>query len=141
MDRLAPPVVDARAELAHNHVEAGAEVELTIELMVGEGWTLEVGQPQAEGLEVVQVDEEGPARVGQRSRTLRHYSLAGEPGSYVIYPGVAEAAGPQDQSRTIEMPPLFVDVGVEGPSGGEMAGFTAAPPRPTPVWVWVAERR
>ena len=46
--------------------------------------------------------------------------------------------GPGDQERTFELSPVFVDIGVKGPTGGPMDGFASAPPAPPPPWRWIA---
>ena len=68
-----------------------------------------------EGLLVVPVDETS-------------WDLSGEDGSYIV--GVV-----QDGETTPVR--LFVDIGVEGPSGGAMDGLAALPPPPPAIWPWV----
>lgn len=134
---LAQPPVDLTASVALAQVDADEPIALTLSLYAAEGWTLQLQTPSAEGLTVTQTDQEGPTQEGSRQRTRLSYALAGEPGSYVIQPGAARAQGPGEQERELIPPPIFVDIGVDGPSGGELAGAVAPPPPPEPPWAWI----
>ena len=34
-------------------------------------------------------------------------------------------------------PPIFIDLGVDGPTGGELAGFAELDPEPALPWLWI----
>jgi hypothetical protein len=134
---LAPPPVDLTASVVGAQVDADEPIALTLSLYATEGWTLQLQAPSAEGLTVTQTEQEGPTQEGTRQRTRLSYALTGEPGSYVIQPGAALASGPGEQERELVPPPIFVDIGVDGPSGGALAGAMAPPPPPEPPWAWI----
>lgn len=75
--------------------------------------------PTVEGLTLTQesVGDDGSAV----------WDAVGAKGSYVI-----DVPGP-DQKPV----PIYVDIGVEGPTGGEMADLAAPAPRPPPIWPYV----
>ena len=137
LDPLAPPPVDLQAAVASAKVDAGAAVELTVTSWAAEGWRLERLEPAAEGMEITAAGQEGPTRVGDRDRMTWHYTLSADPGSYVIQPGAARALGPGEQERELTPAPIFVDVGVEGPSS-ELAELELMPPPASPPWGWIA---
>lgn len=56
------------------------------------------------------------------------WALTGEDGSYIVT--VAEP-GSTTPTR------LFLDIGVDGPTGGPMDDLQAPPPPPPPMWPWV----
>lgn len=62
---------------------------------------------------------------GQDTEGRMIWELRGKDGSYII---------------PIGDPPqrIFVDIGVDGPSGGPMADLAAPPPPPAPIWPYVA---
>lgn len=56
------------------------------------------------------------------------WDLSGEDGSYIV------TVKPGGDAASVR---VFLDIGVEGPTGGEMDGLSALPPPPPPVWPWV----
>jgi hypothetical protein len=56
------------------------------------------------------------------------WTLSGADGSYIVAVTMAEGTAPTR---------LFVDIGVKGPSGGEMDDLQSVPPPPPPMWPWV----
>jgi hypothetical protein len=65
------------------------------------------------------------------------WDLSGENGSYIVTvtppaPAAAPAGSPAPAPTR-----LFVDVGVAGPTGGEMDDLADLPPPPPPIWPWV----
>lgn len=120
----------ARVEAAK--VGKGEPVELELRGLSAPGWTVSPGQPSAEGLTVTPEGQEGPTQVGERTQTTWHFKLSGEPGSYVLQPGTGTASGPDGATRDLPTRPIFVDIGVTGPSGGPMADFETPPPEPAP---------
>lgn len=106
----APVWVDAQ------HVEAGAHIVLH----APPGSSLEAN----EGLVVA------PTASGT-------WDLSGENGSYIVTvtlpvdPAAAPAATPAAATR------VFLDIGVKGPTGGEMDELAALPPPPAPLWPWL----
>ena len=135
---LAPPQADVTAVVVDANVESGAPVMVEIQSLAAEGWVVEPGIPYAEGLEAALVAEEGPVHVNGRDVHTWKYALTGPDGSYVVGVSEGKGTGPAAQERTFEPPPLFVDIGVEGPSGGPMAGFAEAPPPQPPPYRWMA---
>lgn len=136
---LAPPEAEVVLRVAEKKVVEGEPVEVVVEAIASEGWTLDVGVPQGAGLTRTLVRTEGPIHVGERQLSRWSYELAGEPGSYVIALGPSTGAGPADQSREFSPPSVFVDIGVAGPSGGPMAGFQGAPAQTGWHWTtWLA---
>ncbi len=130
---LAPPQADVEVVLVEAKVPSGDPAMVTVRTTAAEGWSFETIVPYAENLEVSLVAETGPATVNDRQVVTRQYAMSGPDGSYVIATTEGEATGPGGQSRTFESVPLFVDIGVEGPTGGPMDGFaTTPPPEPTP---------
>lgn len=138
LDALAPPEVDLVARVEASKVDKDQPVHLEIRGTASEGWTLTPGQLEAEGLQVDAKPVEGPALSGQQQVWIWRYDLSGPPGSYVIEPGGAKADGPGDQHRDIETPPIFVDIGVAGPTGGPMAELEELPPPEPPPWGLIA---
>lgn len=56
------------------------------------------------------------------------WDLSGDDGSYIV------SVKPGGDAPAVR---VFVDIGVEGPTGGEMDGLSAPPPPPPPMWPWV----
>lgn len=131
---LAPPQADVDVWLVGAKVSSGEPAMVTVQTTAAEGWTFEPIIPYAEDLEVSLVAESGPATVNDRQVVSRQYAMTGPDGSYVIATTEGEATGPGGQTRTFESVPLFVDIGVEGPTGGPMDGFAVAPTPEPPPW-------
>ncbi len=75
--------------------------------------------PTVEGLTITQVS------TGDDGSAV--WDAVGQKGSYVIdVPG-------SDQKPV----PIYVDIGVDGPTGGKMADLAAPTPRPPPIWPYV----
>ncbi len=133
---LAPPEAEIVMKAADKTVGEGEAIVVEIEAVAADDWTVDVGAPQAEGLTARLVQTDGPTRVGDREKTRWTYEFTGDPGSYIVMLGPSSGAGPGDQTREFAPPPIFVDIGTKGPSGGPMAGFEA-PPQET-GWPWTA---
>ena len=127
---LSPSLTEVSVTLDSAAVASGAPVVVEISALTAEGWTVQAGVPFSEGLEVELLSEEGPTVVDERQLMRRRFKLTGPDGSYVIGTTETHAQGPEEQERDIESPPLFVDIGVTGPSGGPMDGFAHTPPPP-----------
>ncbi len=132
---LARPDVDVRLELDARAVAAGEPVWVTVQLVQAEGVQLRVGEPAAEGLEA-ELEEERVEPFDGYSLTTRRYALRGEPGSYVVVLEGAVALHPDGHEETLEVPPAFVDLGVDGPSATLEGLVMPTPPEP-PRWPWV----
>ena len=136
-DPSPPPAASAplaiQADVARTDVPSGESVSLTVEVFATEGAQLQLQPPAAEGLTVTPTGQEGPLPAGSGLRQVFSYTLDGDDGSYIIQPGAVATDG---SDEPIVAPPIFVDIGVEGPSGGEMAGFASAPPQ-QPPWMWI----
>jgi hypothetical protein len=129
------PEADFKAELQSRNVAVGKPVEVTLRTVEGPGVTVSHGGPSAEGL-TARLENEKTEEMGDHRVTTQTWSLEGPPGSYVIDSGKATVQKPQGQSEPIVAPPLFVDVGVKGPSSKleDIASLTPAPPSPWPWW-------
>ena len=133
LDALAPPKAEVRVEVDSAKVESGEPVVIEVAAWSSEGWTVQAGVPVADGLTVEMLEEGAPAVVDDRTVQVTRYALTGPDGSYVVGTTEGQAAGPSDQTRSFEVPPIFVDIGVDGPVGGAMDGFAESPPpKPTP---------
>lgn len=123
---LAQPTYEARVVSAK--VEAGAPVLIELRATSAAGWTVQQGGLEARGLTIRATGEEGPVRVGESDSHIWRFEAEGPAGSYVITPAPAQATDPS--GATVELPaePLFVDIGVAGPTGGPVADFQAVPP-------------
>lgn len=75
--------------------------------------------PTVEGLTIT------PSSVGDDGTAV--WDVTGPKGSYVL-----EVPGP-DQKPV----PIYVDIGVDGPTGGTMADLAEPPPPPVPIWPYV----
>jgi len=138
LPELAPPQAEMRVEVVESKVKSGQPVVIDVEAWAGPDWDVQAGVPFGEGLEVELLSEEGPSIVDERSVQVWRYSLSGPDGSYVVGTTEGHATGPGDQTRTFEPEPIFVDIGVPGPTGGPMDGFVAAPPPEPPPYRWIA---
>jgi len=136
---LAPPEAEVVLRVVDKKVGEGEPVVVEVEAISAQDWSMQVGAPSAEGLERTLVETEGPMQVGERSLTRRRYHLTGAPGSYIVTLGPSGAAGPSDQNREFSPPPVFVDIGVAGPSGGSMVGLEGPPADTSRHWTfWAA---
>jgi hypothetical protein len=132
---LSRPDADVRLELDGRKVDAGAPVMATLRILQADGVELRVGEPVAEGLEAALQDDRSEAFDGWSQRTMR-YALEGEPGSYVVTLGAVTALHPDGREEQLEVAPVFVDIGVDGPSS-ELGGLVMPTPPEPPVWPWV----
>lgn len=132
---LARPDADVRLELEARKVDAGEPVMATVQVVQAEGVELRVADPAAEGLEV-DLEEERTEPFEGWSLTTRRYALRGAPGSYVIALAGAVALHPDGHEEQLEVPPTFVDIGVQGPSS-ELEGLVMPVPPQPPIWPWV----
>ena len=135
---LAPPQAEVTAVAVDSKVESGEPVIVEIKSWAAEGWKVDPGIPFADGLEAELVSEEGPLQVDGRDVHTWKYALSGPDGSYVVGVSEGSGVGPESQERTFEPSPLFVDIGVKGPTGGPMEGFATAPPPQPPPYRWMA---
>ena len=135
---LAPPQAEVSAVAVDSKVESGEPVVIEIKTWAADGWSVEPGIPFADGLETELVKEAGPVQVDGRDVHTWTYALTGPDGSYVVGLSEGSGAGPDAQERTFEPAPLFVDIGVQGPTGGPMDGFATAPPPQPPPYRWMA---
>lgn len=118
-------------------VDEGDPVVLSVRLRQPQGWTAEVPAPVADGLEITAVGSEGPLTIGDGQLSTWRYELRGPPGSYVIEPGTAAATGPAGETLSLPAEPLFVDVGVAGPTS-TVSDFEAVPDEPPTPWALYA---
>lgn len=136
----APAVGPVSVELqtAARAVAAGEDAQLSLQVALAPGWSLELPEPAAEGFTLTLQGEEGPVNDRGRSRRVRRYALSGPAGSAVVGLPPMEAHGPQGEVQPVEVPPLFIDLGVTGPSGGPMdEALALAPPPAAPPYLWI----
>lgn len=131
------------AQVAAAKVQSGAAVALTVTLAAPPGWEVALLPPVAEGLTVTPAETTAPLSLDGREQRVTRYNLSGPDGSYVISPGAARGQPPGGGApQEVQVPPIFVDVGVAGPKVAEMAAFEAPPPPPPPeepgaAWAWI----
>ena len=138
LSALAPPQAEVRIEVQEAKVGSGEAVIIDIETWSANGWAVQAGVPVAEGLTVELVEQSEPVVVDDRTVRVMRYALSGPDGSYVIATTEGEATGPGDQQRSFNPPPIFADIGVDGPVGGPMDGFAATPEPTPPPYAWIA---
>ncbi len=126
------PELVARVDKAK--VEAGETITLELRASAPEGWTISPNAPVAEGLEVRSLGVAEPVNKGEGTHFVQRYALSGPPGSYVIEMEATSAIGPGGELRTIEPGPIFIDIGITGPTGGPMAEAEAIPPEEASTW-------
>jgi len=136
---LAPPQAEIAVSLEDAKVASGEPAVVQVQTIGAEGWSFEPVIPYADGLEVELLSEDGPSVVDDRTVHTRRYTLTGSDGSYVIATTEGQARGPGEQTRDFEVTPLFVDIGVTGPTGGPMDGLAEAPlVEPLPIERYIA---
>ena len=128
---LSPAPADLEVAVSQKHVAEGEDVLIEVYTWAAEGWTVPLAAPSGEGLTVSSRGTNGPTRVGDRDRTVQSFALSGPSGSYVVGVPPVVATGPDTQTRDLEPPPIFVDIGVNGPLAKGITDFEATPP-PTP---------
>ncbi|MEL6349270.1 MAG: hypothetical protein AAFV53_39580 [Myxococcota bacterium] len=129
----ASPPVDVQAQISAAQVAEDQPVELTVTAAVAEGWQLQLAPPQAEGLSIT---PGAPTAAGDVA--VYPYQLSGPPGSYILLPAAGEITSPDGERQPLQVAPIFVDIGVEGPSGGELADFSTTPPAAPLPWGLIA---
>ncbi|MFH1470058.1 MAG: hypothetical protein ABIO70_37080 [Pseudomonadota bacterium] len=132
---LARPDADVRLELEARQVDAGQPVQAVVQIQQADGITLDVGSPAADGLEAQLTDERSEPFDGW-SLTTRRYELTGEEGSYVVQLPTVTVTHPDGQQEALTVAPVFVDIGVKGPSS-QLEGLLVPAPPPPPTWPWV----
>ncbi len=129
-----PPPAELEATVEAKQVGEGEAVILTVEAAGAEGWSLAVGQPTAEGLDVQLLSEAGPVAEGNRAVRSWRYALTGPAGSYIITVPPGQATSPEGEVKPLEIAPIFVDIGVRGPLAEGLADFQAEPPPQAPPY-------
>ncbi len=120
-----PVVVETRVE--NTAVSSGEPILLELELRAREGWTVEREIAVPEGLEIAEERVDGD--------TLE-LTLTGPDGSYELAAFEVLAHGPEGEELTLTTTPIFVDIGVVGPSS-ELQELSAASRPEPPKWPWV----
>ncbi len=137
-DLALPPApaqpADLRAMVDAKKVDKGQPIALTVRSWTTPGWTVPAPTLTVEGLEATPGPAQAPVRVGEGERLEQRWALAGEPGSYVIDLPPVTATGPGGQTLDIDPPPIFVDIGVQGPAASGLSDFEAEPPPEPPPW-------
>jgi len=133
------PPADLSVRVEDKAVDSGEPVVVVVDLQLATGWTLEPPRLGAQGLTLTEVDRAGPTALEGRSRTTLTLHATGADGSYILAaPGPVTASGPNGETRELSVLPVFVDIGVKGPTGGALADFESAPPPAPPPWPWIA---
>lgn len=132
---LARPDADVRLELAARKVQADEALIATVTVIKGDGVELELGQPGAEGLETAVREKRGEPFEGYHLSTIT-YELSGEPGSYVVSLPPPHVVHPDGREEDLEVPAVFADIGVDGPSSQLEGLLVPEPPEPA-RWPWV----
>jgi len=135
---LAPPQAEVVATVADKHVALGQPIELEVQARALAGTTIEVAPPAAEGLSFSAGKQTGPTQVGEAQVRTWTYELTGPKGSYVIQPGAGTATDADGKQRQIDVPPVFVDIGVPGPLAKGLSDFEAPPPPSRPPYALYA---
>lgn len=134
----APEPVAVELSAAARAVPAGEDAQVSLVVALAPGWSLELPDPAAEGFTLTLQGEEGPVNDRGRARRVRRYALSGPAGSAVVGLPPLRALGPQGAEQAVEVPPLFIDLGVTGPTGGPMdEALALAPPPPEPPYLWI----
>ncbi|MDP6933389.1 MAG: hypothetical protein QGG40_10765, partial [Myxococcota bacterium] len=136
LPRSEPAGVELQASVEQTRVAAGEPIVVTIGASAAQGWSLATPDPTAEGLDVHLETHEEPVLDGSRWTQRWQFDLEGPPGSYIITTATVEAVGPDGQTLQLQPAPLFVDLGVEGPRGGELSGFIGVPEPSSTALPW-----
>jgi len=132
------PPAEVEVRLLARQVESGEPVVVEVDAWAAEGWRVTPPVPQAEELTLVDREEGVPTREGDRWRITSRFTFSGPDGSYVIASSPGAHLAPDGAEETVEIPPLFVDVGVTGPLAKDLAGLEAPPAAREIPWLWIA---
>lgn len=129
----APPV-SLEARLESRQVASGRPAELEISVETDAGWSFAAPVPEVQGLTV---EQQEPDESGTDSRlvTRFHYQLSGPDGSYIVPPLAVNFAGPAGESQSLSTAPLYLDVGVKGPTS-DIDELAAVPEERDPMRVY-----
>jgi hypothetical protein len=131
---LAPPPVDVEVQVEQTVVPSGEPIVVEVTTWTSTDWTLPPVAPVAKDLQTVGTGVDGPSVVGDRTRTVSTFELSGDDGSYIVVVPPVDATGPGDQTRTIEPPPVFVDIGTTPPALNGLVDAEAIPEEePLPI--------
>ncbi len=131
---LARPDADVRLELTKRKVAEGEPLVATVTVVEGDGVEIEVGEPGAEGLVATLAERRGEPFDGYHLATIV-YEIRGEPGSYVVALPPAKATHADGREEELEVPAVFADIGVDGPSAELQGLLLPEPPEPA-RWPW-----
>jgi len=132
------PAAEVEVRLLARQVESGEPVVVEVDAWAAEGWKVTPPVPQADELTLVDTEESDVIREGDRWRITTRFTFSGPDGSYVIASSPGVRLGPDGAEETVEIQPLFVDVGVSGPLAKDLAGLEAPPPAREIPWLWLA---
>ncbi len=117
-------------------VAAEAPVVVTLTTRAVDGLEVVAPAPAAEGLDVVLVAEESEVE-GLHTIVTRRFQLFGEPGSYLVHSAPIVLTAPDGTTQELQVSPLALDIGVQGPTS-ELEGLAeAARPKSPRWWAWV----
>jgi hypothetical protein len=135
---------ELRVEVEAARVPEGSSVVVEHKQWLPEGWTLELGEIEAPGLEVQLLTTSPPIDDGGRKLRVTRHSINGPSGSYIILPGESLFTSPEGETHVQTPAAIFIDIGVEAPGETELTEFEAVPEAPAPAiekktpWVWIA---
>ena len=136
---LAPAPVDVEVRVEQTSVASGEPIVVEVTRWTSSDWSLPPVGPVAEALQTREQSTDGPSVVGDRTRVVSTFELSGDDGSHVVVVPPVEATGPGDQTRTIEPPPVFVDIGTPPPPLDGLVGPEGVPGEQThPTWALAA---
>ena len=130
-----PDVVQVELVADAKRVAADAPVVVTLTTRAVDGLEVVAPAPAAEGLEVVLVSEESEVE-GRHTIVTRRFRVFGEPGSYLLYSTPIVLTAPDGTTEELQVSPLALDIGVQGPTS-ELEGLaTAVRPKSPRWWAW-----
>lgn len=122
------PAPEARAQLSARRVEADQNAELGLVVGAPPGWTYTAEEPAVDGLLLAPLEA---SAAGPR------WTVGGPPGSYVLPPLTVTFTGPEGQVEERQTSPLYLDIGVQGPSS-ELESLAVAPVEAERArWPWL----
>lgn len=132
------PAAEVEVRLLARQVKSGEPVVVQVDAWAAEGWKVTPPVPQTDELTLMDTEESDVIREGERWRITTRFTFSGPDGSYVIASSPGVQLGPGGAEETVEIQPLFVDVGVTGPLAKDLAGLEAPPASREVPWLWLA---
>ena len=138
--RLAPPAapdaVDATLTVERKKVGADEPIVAVLTTRAAPGFALKASPPGAEGLEAVLVSEDERTE-GSHTVVRRRYRLRGDPGSYLVVVPPLQVTGPEGALEALQLSPVAVDLGVDGPHSDLQDLAAVERPDGSPMALWL----